>query len=217
MLVICPSRGRPQNIVALLDCWTDTQAEADLLVCVDNDDPLLEQYETVMAGRLGLLIGHRSSLTGWINLAAETECDRHDIIGVIGDDVRPRTAHWDSEIVGAMRPFGVVYGNDLHQCEKLPTHPFLDAEIVRRLGFVAPWPIHHLYIDNYWKALGEHLGTLTYCPDVILEHMHPHAGKAEMDDGYRAVNSRGAYQRDRRAFEQYMAHQFAADMVKLAA
>jgi hypothetical protein len=215
MLVICPSRGRPQNIADLLDCWAVTEATADLIVCVDVDDPTLEQYDEVMSGQIGLIVGQRQSLTGWINTVAEAECHRHNIIGMIGDDVRPRTKHWDAEIAGAMKRFGVVYGNDLHQSQRQPTHPFLDAELIRRLGFMAPWSIEHLYIDDFWRELGAHLGTLTYLPDVILEHMHPHAGKAEMDDGYRTVNSSDAYRRNGKAFRQYMARHFQRDMVKL--
>ncbi len=212
MLVICPSRGRPQNIEALLECWATTDAKADLVVCVDNDDPLLDDYQQVPT--VQLVVGPRKSLGGWINTIAVGA--NADIIGVIGDDVRPRTWMWDAEIQTVMTPLGIVYGNDLHQSEALPTHPFVDAEIVRRLGYLAPPGIEHLYLDNFWKALGEGLGTLTYCADVILEHMHPHAGKAEMDDGYKIVNSRAAYKAGRRAFESYMLHRFDADLARCA-
>ena len=71
-------------------------------------------------------------------------------------------------------------------------------------------------IDDFWKTLGEHLGTLVYLSDVVLEHMHPNAGKAPMDDGYRAVNSRIAYRTGAAAFREYMHTRFAGDMEKLA-
>jgi hypothetical protein len=213
-LVICPSRGRPGNIAELIECWELTGAVADLLVCVDLDDPFLEEYFALAQGRATVISGLRKSLTGWINFAA-VDAD-YDIIGMIGDDVRPRTYGWDVKVSDAMRRYGIVYGNDLHQRHKLPTHPFLDAELVRRLGWMAPPSIVHLYIDNYWKALGDRLGTLTYIPGVILEHMHPHAGKADMDDGYREVNSRAAYRRDKAAFEAYMTDEFEHDVERLA-
>ncbi len=217
MLVICPSRGRPQNIAALLDCWTDTAATARLIVCVDNDDPTLDEYEALDIPEL--VIGPRKGLCGWANMIAvghgySEDCD---IIGLIGDDVRPRTIGWDGAIRCSMRQLGIVYGNDLHQREALPTHPFMDMEIVRRLGYMAPPELAHLYIDNFWKCLGMALGTLVYRDDVILEHMHPHADKAPMDEGYRQVNSRNAYKEGRRAFTEYMATRFAADVAKLAA
>jgi hypothetical protein len=217
MLVICPSRGRPGNIAALLACWTETTGAADLIVCVDDDDPSVAEYRHQFpASGEGVLVGPRRSLCGWINHVSVALCDVYDIIGMIGDDVRPRTYGWDAKVEQAMRRYGIVYGNDLHQRHALPTHPFLDAELIRRLGWMAPPTIEHLYIDNYWKMLGERLGTLTYLPDVILEHMHPHTGKADMDDGYRRVNSRAAYHRDRAAYQDYLVNDFEADIGRLA-
>lgn len=209
MLVICPSRGRPQNIEALLDCWAATGAEAELMVCIDDDDPTAGDYPA------GVTIGPRKSFGGWTNHAAVSRCEEFDIIGVIGDDVRPRTDRWDAEIAASMPPFGVVYGNDLHQCERMPTHPFLDAEIVRRLGYMAAPGIEHLYLDDAWKAIGEHLGTLVYRDDVILEHVHPHAGKVPMDEGYRQVNTRNAYREGKQALDRYLSGRFEADMALL--
>jgi hypothetical protein len=210
MLVICPSRGRPGNIDALLECWKLTEADAELVVCVDDDDPTAGDYPA------DVTIGPRTTLGGWTNRVAVARCHDHDIIGVIGDDVRPRSLHWDAELAAAMVPFGVVYGNDLHQSERMPTHPFLDAEIVRRLGYMAAPGIDHLYLDDAWKAIGEHLGTLTYCPNVILEHVHPHAGKAPMDEGYRQVNARHAYKEGKRQLARYLSGQFESDMALLA-
>lgn len=210
-LVLCPSRGRPGNIVELLDCWRDTGATARLVVCVDDDDPRLHDYR-----RLSVKVEHgpRKSLGGWLNHMA-VAAESYDVVGFIGDDVRPRTERWDQLIAAAMPRYGVVYGDDGHQHERMPTHPFIDARIIRRLGFIAPPGVEHLYIDDFWKAVGEHLATLTYLPDVVLEHMHPHAGKADMDDGYTAVNSRAAYKAGKDAFGRYMRNRFAADMQRV--
>jgi hypothetical protein len=211
-LVVCPSRGRPGNIVELVDCWRDTGAAARLVVCVDDDDPTLADYHGAVAGSaVDLFVGPRKSLGGWLN-ATTYLADSHPIVGFIGDDVRPRTPHWDELIAAAMPAIGVVYGDDGHQGERMPTHPFIDSQIIRTLGFVAPPGVEHLYLDDFWKAVGVRLGTLTYLPDVVLEHMHPHAGKAAMDDGYAVVNSSPAYKSGRLAFARYMRDRFDADI-----
>ena len=62
----------------------------------------------------------------------------------------------------------------------------------------------HLYLDNFWKKLGEDLGSLTYLEDVIIEHMHPVAGKAEWDEGYVAVNAQEVYSADALAYRNYI-------------
>ena len=49
LLVVVPSRGRPQNIARLLDSVHATsRAETHLHVAVDEDDEKLPQYEAVM-------------------------------------------------------------------------------------------------------------------------------------------------------------------------
>jgi hypothetical protein len=62
----------------------------------------------------------------------------------------------------------------------------------------------HLYIDNHWKAWGEALGTLTYLNDVLLEHMHPFAGKAETDAVYDAANAPEMYDADSLAYTKFV-------------
>jgi hypothetical protein len=53
---------------------------------------------------------------------------------------------------------------------------------------------------------------LTYLDDVIIEHMHPFAGKAEFDEGYTRVNAREMYAHDKRVFDNYMRFDFRADL-----
>jgi hypothetical protein len=221
-LVICPSRNRPANIAALLDCWEQTGAAATLAVCLDEDDPCKPEYVEMLdawpKSMVMVIGGAWRSLCDWVNFVAVTcgGAAGFDIIGQIGDDHHPRTVGWDGAVALAMRPLGVVYCNDLHQGEKLPTAAFVDAEVVRRLGYMVPPTIQHLYMDNYFRTLGEGLGTLTYLPDVVIEHMHPHAGKAEMDDGYRQVNSSDAYRTGRDAYRAYCRHRLAEDLARLS-
>lgn len=221
-LVICPSRNRPANIAALLDCWEATGATATLAVCLDEADPCLPEYMALLDGwpsdRVMVIGGAWRSLCAWVNFVA-LQCGGaglFDIIGQIGDDHHPRTVGWDGAVAGAMQPLGVVYCNDLHQGERLPTAAFIDTEIVKRLGYMVPPSIVHLYMDSYFRVLGERLGTLAYLPDVVIEHMHPHAGKADMDDGYRQVNNRDAYRIGRAAYNAYTKYRLEADLVKLA-
>jgi hypothetical protein len=42
-------------------------------------------------------------------------------------------------------------------------------------------------------------------PEVVIEHLHPVAGKGEWDDQYREVNAEEVYSADAIAFKEYMA------------
>jgi hypothetical protein len=218
IVVICPSRGRPSNIAELAGCFADPPPR--LVVCVDDDDPTLDEYRRVFHGPevcFDLSVGSRERMGPTLNREAVNYAanPKYSIIGFMGDDHRPRTPGWGQRIADAMTPMGVVYGNDLLQGEMLPTAVFVDAEIVRRLGYMAPPGLLHLYLDNFWKLLGERLGTLTYLADVVIEHVHPVAGKAEWDDSYLANNSDETYGHDRAVFDAYVANQLEADLEKL--
>jgi len=139
------------------------------------------------------------------------------IIGFMGDDHRPRTVGWDQAIIDAMPPLGVVYCDDGFQGPNLPTSVFMDAELIRRLGWMVPPGIGHLFCDNAWKTLGEALGTLVYLPDVLIEHMHPHAEKAPMDAGYAEVNSARQWEADEAAFRRWMAADLPRDIARAKA
>jgi hypothetical protein len=112
---------------------------------------------------------------------------------------------------------GIVYGHDLLQGEKLPTQCAMTADIVRALGHMAPPTLRHMYVDNYWLDLGRAADCIRYLPEVVVEHMHPFAGKAAMDAGYQRVNASEVYAADQQAYAAYHAGQFGADVAKVAA
>lgn len=140
-------------------------------------------------------------------------------VAKLDDDHRPRTVGWDTAYLEALRELGtgIVYGNDLLQGERLPTAPAMTANIVQALGFMAPPTLRHLYCDNFWHDLGDAANCLRYLPGAVVEHMHPAAGKAQMDDGYRLANSPERYRDDGVAYEAYRAGQFLMDVAKVQA
>ena len=229
MLVIVPSRGRPHNIGRLIDAWRTTGARATLLVAVDDDDPTLPTYRRIMEPTndeerqaFQLHVGPRLRLAGTLNELANERVARagtldHDIIGFMGDDHKPVTVGWDDHIEAAFsdRGLGVVYGNDCIQGPNLPTAVFMSAAIIRALGYMVPPGLVHMYLDNTWKVWGEGMGRLTYLPHVIIEHLHPIAGKAEWDDRYVEVNAGTQYAADEAAYKNYLATRVTYDLNKL--
>lgn len=208
MLVIVPTRGRPENVArleqAIKDTWT---TRADFLYVVDHDDPKAEEYVRMGLNRL-IVIHDRLRLGGTLNWAARKYTELYDAIGFLGDDHLPRTEAWDLRVLQALdvetgQAPRVVYGNDLLQGVNLPTAVFMHSRIIQALGYMVPPGMVHLYLDNFWKELGEALDGLVYLPEVVIEHMHPVAGKADWDDRYAEVNARDVDLSDRIAFHQY--------------
>lgn len=219
LAVIVPTRGRPQNVAELLEAWVETTTVAELHLMVDDDDPTAAATQAMtFPARVTLWLEARRRLGGSLNWLAPTLAQRFDAVGFMGDDHRPRTLGWDSRIGDeATRPGAVVYGNDLNQQHRLPTAVFLDARIVRAQGFMVPVGMVHLYLDDYWKLLGERLGTLRYLPDVVIEHMHPTVGKAQWDGLYAEVNAAELYEADRALLDRYVTDRMDADLALIRA
>lgn len=212
VLVLVPSRGRPQNALRLTEAWekADTM-NARLVFVTDDDDPELEAYRTlltegVIKSMVTLPAPPVPGITVPLNRAVTMFQDVAKVIGFMGDDHAPRTAGWEDRVMEAADTCcpRVVYANDLFQGEALPTAVFIPARMVKAMGFLSPPVLRHLYVDNFWKQLGTDLGGLRYLPDVVIEHLHPAAGKAAMDDGYRAVNAPAVDAGDRGAFHGFI-------------
>ncbi|MER7814560.1 hypothetical protein [Streptomyces sp. NPDC096153] len=218
LTILVPTRGRPDNLAALWQAFAETcTGETRLQAWVDDDDPQLEAYEQVHRAayddgsareddpRFLLMVGPRLRLGPTLNIAAPNAADWADAVGFMGDDHRPKTPGWDTRYMAALERLGtgIVYGNDLIQGRALPTQMAMTSDIIKATGHIVPPGAIHLWLDNAWLALGEALGAITYLPDVVVEHQHPIAGKAQWDAGYAECNTDAVSTADRQVFEQW--------------
>lgn len=221
LTVIVPTRGRPQNLAELWRAFVATcTANTRLLAVVDDDDPELpayqamheDAYEQGLASRADprflLLIGPRLRLGGTLNAVAPYQATRSAAVGFMGDDHRPRSVGWDGRYVAELDRLGtgLAYGNDLIQGPNLPTQVAMTSDIILATGHMVPPGLVHLWADNAWLALGQALEAITYLPDVIVEHCHPIAGRAEWDAGYAEANDDARSDADRAVFEAWRAN-----------
>jgi len=220
MCVVVPSRGRPENAERLAQAFKDTGAEADLYIVIDNDDPKWneyaksENYKKLPAdNKTG---GCAKSLnTGAVLLLDITKYPLYDYFVFMGDDHLPRTPGWDKAFIQALgHNTGIVYGDDLLQGANLPTAYGMSRDLVNELrGMTFPGCVH-LFFDNFVKQLGLDLEYLKYLPDVIIEHMHPIAGKAQMDEGYERVNQPKWYEKDLLTLQRYLSDMEYASLIR---
>lgn len=212
LVVVVPTRGRPHNAARLAEAFRETSTSPDslLLFVADRDDPALPGYQALLnQGQIARLMIHASTggkgLNAPLNFAAHRYASVYENVGFMGDDHMPRTHGWDTEILRELDSLEprIVYGNDLLQGANLPTAVFMQSRMIRALGGMAPQVMRHLYLDNFWKELGERTGGLVYRDDVVIEHLHPVAGKADWDARYLVVNNRDADRDDREAWLAY--------------
>lgn len=222
LLVIVPTRGRPQNAQAFYDAWSANTANADLLFVVDEDDPLLSTYKYRMQwmGGPGVRLAVCPAglrLVGALNWAAVRSAPDYRYLGFMGDDHRCRSSKWDVALTNCLGPVGISYGNDLLQGEAMPTAVIMTANIVEALGYMAPPAMQHLCVDLVWKDWADALNCRVYLESVIIEHMHPANGKAITDTGYQLANSPTQVKRDADAYYTYKDGDFFDDVKKLQA
>lgn len=206
MLIIVPSRGRPENIQRLFNVWPKS---VDILVAVDEDDQKLDEYLSLrlpypLSMEVCEIVGPRLRLGGILNELAKSSAPYYEYIGFMGDDHLPKTEGWEEEFSIELEHLGVgiVYGNDLLQGERLPTAAVMTSNIIQTLGYMSPPVLTHMYIDDAWLAWGRGIDSITYMPEVIIEHIHPAANKTAQDSGYEEANS--YMQADKTQWESYV-------------
>lgn len=228
LVVIVPTRSRPEAVSRVVDAWEATGAGdegAELLFVVDTDDPQCAEYRRQLAGRpawVGAVYEPMwRPLVPKLNRAAISlalgRCA--PMLGFAGDDHLPRTPGWVGRYLGELYRLGtgVVYCDDGYQHENIPTQWAMTADIVRGLGRMVPGGVDHLYCDNIVRDLAKTAGCLSYLPDVLIEHMHPVAGKAPSDEQYDRVNGAEQYRRDRAAYRWWKSRDLADDAGQIIA
>jgi hypothetical protein len=212
VLVIVPSRNRFDRLQYMLgEALRLSGGGADFAVCTDDDDPA--PYGDLVSDRVAWFHGRRKSMCAWTNYAAaHPRACRYGYLASFGDDHVPRTRGWDGALPGAIEEAGgtgIAYGDDLHQGGDLPTAPVISRDITDALGWMCLPGLASKYCDDAWKILGGGAGCLLYEPEVVIEHVHPDAGKAPQDAVYVAGNE--SYPDDGHVFRAWTRAGAAAD------
>lgn len=215
LLVVFPSRGRPDAARQMLDTFiaTRTLPDTHIILVGHKSDPEYKSYKKLPCFVTSFEEG--TTLPAKLNLAAKEYAAEYDYIHFIADDARYRTFGWDDIITGGMREKNSAFGyaNDLAR-DDLPNHVFADVRAIKALGWFAFPGSQHLYLDDAWGALGR-ATSLQYFPDVVIEHMHPFYEKAPLDASYTETNSEERYKQDGVAYDQWLRFRLPEDAKKV--
>lgn len=217
--ILLPTRGRPQNLDRFIDATVKTAVNWRLYLRVDFDDPELDGYERVfkkwssIADKITVARGDRIRFGPSLNeLAMYAEVDGMSHVGMFGDDVVPIDNEWDIALTQALGDqMGVSYGDDGlrdKHAPDLPTHYVTSIEVYRRLGYLSPPGINHLFLDNVARDIGRHLKNFVYVP-VKIRHLHPWVEGEQIHDATYAEGGRSSEIRsvDHRAYVRWGSRQ----------
>jgi hypothetical protein len=112
-----------------------------------------------------------------------------EILMYSADDIIFRTQDWDQIVRKTFEKItdgiGLIYGDDLGQDSmKIATHGFVSRTWVNELGYLLPGYFESEFCDTWITNLARKTDRLIFLPNLIIEHMHPAWGKAELDETY---------------------------------
>lgn len=213
LLVITPSRGRPQYAARLLQRWAATaMVRTDLIFGLDTDDPELPAYEKLFASIPGLdarvfwETGPRQQLGPWTNDLARKFGSQYRAVASFGDDHVPRTQGWDARLLEAVEATGGGFAwPEGFARPGFPEAVAVGSRVVEALGWFCQPGLQHWYVDQVWwdLAVGARCGT--YLGDVTVAHEHVPADQT-------GAESWELLAADRRAYARWLAGPYEEDV-----
>jgi len=182
----CPSRGRPELAKRLIDTATESQkGDTEFLFYLNDDDEKLEEYKDLLDEKHYTVGPNQSTCYSW-NLMAEKAS--HDIVMLMGDDVRVQTQGWDQMIADEFLRYedrilmvvpsdGRVKGSKnlgsettLWPDQPLPAAHFaVHKNWIDTLGYLAPAFFWHWHVDTYTQKVARKLNRCLYLPTVTFK------------------------------------------------
>jgi hypothetical protein len=225
LTIYVPTRSRPHKIQEFETAfYSKSTINTRVVFILSANDPTLKEYTNLdyISDNPYIIVDPRKR--GFVEpLNLGYLADRRRVysyaVGFMGDDHIARTNGWDQRFVEELIKLktGFVYGNDGFQTEKIPTYIAMTADIPLTLDFMTLPTLTHLYADNFWYDLGKAIGKITYLKDVLIEHMHPAAGKANQDPGYDFSGSSSLDLSDKAIYENYLHSNLQHDATTLLA
>lgn len=195
--ILVPVLNRPKNVQPLVDSIVATTAGAHILfICDEGDSAELEALDAVSNYAIEW-ISPGGNYAEKINAGiAATE----EPLLFLGADDLKFWPGWLAESLAVMaKPTGVVGTNDVCNPKVMAgehaTH-FLITREYAECGQIdgAPGVLHegylHEFVDNELIATARARGAYAHAGRAVVEHLHPMAGKANMDELYAGMPAR---------------------------
>ena len=216
LLIICPSRIRPDRIQEMLKSFDETKSDfTDMVIYISHDDPRLEEYKVALKDR-NYIIGDRLPVSHVYNFCAAKYPD-YEYYGEVCDDHVYRTKYWDKIFIDEIEKhggWGMAWGwGTIHlKATRLPSAMVMSGNIVRALGFFSTPVITKAYNDRFALDLADALNFGFYLPDVVVEHRHVLNSKAPMDDNYKWVLSQETMEIGKQQYNEWREKYMADDI-----
>jgi len=214
ILLKCPSRSRPQQLLATLSLYASMAARPDLMgivVSCDVDDTTMtgtdiQQKLFQVMNRFAwkaMYYGDSKTKIEACNADIEKVDYAWDLIVLVSDDMIPEVRGYDNHIRQAARPDldCILWFHDGFQGHKLNTLSIYGRVMYNRLGCMYSSAYKSFYCDSELTDLckGSLRDKTVYTPTCIIRHKHPMAGHSVGFDSLYARNQ-GYFEEDLRMY-----------------
>lgn len=182
-----PSRSRPLKSFENSREWIEKAGcEVELILSVDESDPMLQGYFEKYDGLVHLLVNNNTSVVEATNHAAKKA--KGNILVYLSDDFKCPD-NWgqlvSQEFEGETRPCLIKLDDCLQKFDvPVLTIPIMNRALYERLGYFWHPGYKSMFVDEdlYWTARS--LGALKNCEHLKFPHEHCSIGKCENDETY---------------------------------
>lgn len=201
-MIYLPTKNRPRNIERFITAYHRSGATLPVVLCINEGD---KSYNRLELPDNFTVERFPARCVNDIHRFMFQKYPAEEFYAVLADDVIPGSPLWDIKLKAACLPGNLAWGADGLQNERLPTHPFMGGDFVRRMGFICPPRLKHWYADNIWLNFATAWGVGRYLKDVKLWHLHHLNHLSPMDETYA---SQPDTEEDRKTYEDFMANDF---------
>lgn len=229
LLIICPSRGRPQRILETIQSIQDTCnfEHTDFMVLLDDDDVCVPDYYKNLPEWVKIKVYNREhdcTLTTEIINRAFNENKEYSFYSVTNDDIVYLTKGWDEALCQKLK---ISSGQDDTMVEKygdsyignvkpgeFPITSVIDGDIVREIGWLQYPKLRHSCGDNIWFWIGRRGGCLYHDSKYHTEHRSHYFGKGEADETFQKCNAFDN-QQDYYAYKEWLKYRCGNEVCKV--
>ena len=216
LLVMVPTRGRPEQCGRLLESFRETTDRADIAFILDPDQEDL--YAGVEWGDAAHgVLAPRGTLREKLNQTADAFADSYDALMWTGDDHVFKTPGWDRLMLAALEDMGGhgwVFPDTVRRRD-VPEIWMCDTALVRHLGWFFPPAVNQYYADNIIGEAGKRAGLIRFCPEAVIEHLHYSVDPDMEHDATYAEAENAHGQADLKAFNQWRADHLSIEVAIL--
>jgi len=191
--ILCPTRDRPKGLVRMMTSALDNASSPDSIefcLYIDSDDHSyeLEQLRRITSN-LHITRGPRLCLSLMFNYLMINS--KGEYLLWTGDDTKFLSKNWDEKlklpISKVPDKLVVSYANDLaNYAQNYATNGMIHRNWIELFGFLFSPHMRDNGVDFWISYVARNARRLSYCEDVLIEHLQYRQNKSLDDQTYSA-------------------------------